>query len=580
MLTLTGIISQSYEVREPNLDGKVRCMNNTNVRTRTTDWHAINWRKTNRVVRGLRRRIFKATIDGNWRKVRNLQRLMLRSYSNALLSVRKATQDNEGRKTPGVDKVLIKTPQARGKMVDDLMKNQDWKPKPVRRVYIPKSNGKQRPLGIPTIGDRCRQAIVKNALEPCWEAQFEGISYGFRPGRCTHDAIGKIYNSTRPNGRKKWVLDADIKGCFNNINHEKLIEIIGNFPGKRLIREWLKAGYVDKNVFHAQTGGTPQGGIISPLLANIALHGLEKHLGIKYNYRGESQGKRILVRYADDFVVLCETKEDAECAKDETNQWLSLRGLELSKEKTKILHITEGFDYLGFNIRHYKASNTKTGYKLLIKPSKELLRKTRQDIREIFLSHHGKPVSTLIGKINPIIRGKANYMNKVVSSEIFVSLDNYLFTRQKRYVNRIHPDKNKKWKDNKYWGRLNLQRPKAKWVFGDKTNGSYMLKFSWTNIERHPLIRKRSSPDNPELKEYWEKRKGKRDKDESQKLSKLNQKVAKKQDYKCPVCGESIFNDEPLHQHHIIPRCKGGKDEVKNLVWVHQYCHQKIHYHT
>ena len=211
-------------------------------------------------------------------------------------------------------------------MVDDLINNQDWKPKPVRRVYIPKSNGKQRPLGIPTIRDRCLQAIVKNALEPCWEAQFEGISYGFRPGRCTHDALGKIYVAVRPHKKKKWVVDADISGCFDNINHKHLISTIGNFPGRRLIREWLKAGYVDKNVFYAQKSGTPQGGIISPLLANIALHGMEDALGVKYDYRGQIKGKRIVVRYADDFVILCETKEDAELSKCDVKKFLKIRG--------------------------------------------------------------------------------------------------------------------------------------------------------------------------------------------------------------------------------------------------------------
>lgn len=470
-----------------------------------TEWHDVNWQNAHDSVRNLRWRIFKATQSEDWRKVRNLQKLMLRSYSNALLSVRKATQENKGRKTAGVDRVLIKTPHSRGKMVDDLMNNQDWKPKPARRVYIPKSNGKQRPLGIPTIRDRCLQAIVKNALEPCWEAQFEGTSYGFRPGRSTHDAIGKIYSVMRPNKKKKWVVDADIHGCFDNINHEHLLAVIGNFPGRRMIREWLKAGYVDNNVFHAQKSGTPQGGIISPLLANIALHGMEKALGVKYNCNGEIRGKRAIVRYADDFVILCETKEDAEQARCEIDDWLNQKGLNLSLEKTNIFHVTEGFDFLGFNIRHYKVNNTKTGYKLLIKPSNNTLKKTRNDIRKIFLNHSGKSIGSLIGKINPVIRGKANYLNKTVSSKAFSNLDDYLFKRQARFANRTHPNKNKKWKKHKYWGRLNLQR-KDNWVFGDKQSGNYMLKFSWTKIERHALVSKRASPDDPSLKEYWSKR--------------------------------------------------------------------------
>ena len=428
-----------------------------NVTAKTTEWHDVNWQKAYDNVRNLRRRIFKATQSNDWRKVRNLQRLMLRSYSNVLLAVRKATQDNKGHKTAGVDKVLVKTPRKRGQMVDDLINNQDWKPKPARRVYIPKSNGKQRPLGILTIRDRCLQAIVKNALEPCWEAQFEGISYGFRPGRSTHDALGKIYLCMRPNKKKKWVIDADIHGCFDNINHELLLSTIGNFPGRRLIREWLKAGYVDNKVFHAQKVGTPQGGIVSPLLANIALHGMEDALGVKYNCRGESLGRRVVVRYADDFVILCETKEDSELAKGDIEGFLKIRGLELSPEKTKICHITEGFDFLGLNIRHYKVKNTKTGYKLLIKPSKKFLQKTRNDLREIFLSHSEKRIGDLIGKINPVIRGKANYLRQYVSSKAFSKLDDYLFKRQVRFVKRTHPNKNKKWTKNKYWGRLKLQ---------------------------------------------------------------------------------------------------------------------------
>ncbi|WP_244421910.1 reverse transcriptase N-terminal domain-containing protein [Ktedonobacter racemifer] len=229
-----------------------------------TDWNAINWRKANRTVRNLRQRIFRATQEGNQKKVRSLQKLMLKSYSNRLVSVRRVVQINAGKKTPGVDKLVIKTPAARGKMVDMLAHYSLWKAKPARRVYIPKAKNKRRPLGIPVVTDRCLQAMVKNALEPTWEAQFEGSSYGFRPGRSCHDAIGKIYLLACPNKSKKWVLDADIRGAFDNISHDYLLKAIGPVPGRELIKQWLKAGYVEQEVFHATECGTPQGGVITP----------------------------------------------------------------------------------------------------------------------------------------------------------------------------------------------------------------------------------------------------------------------------------------------------------------------------
>ncbi|WP_373545765.1 group II intron reverse transcriptase/maturase [Chamaesiphon sp.] len=548
------------------------------VTIKNSDWHNVNWRKANRIVRQLRQRIFKATQNGDIKKVRSLQRLMLRSYSNVLISVRKATQDNHGKKTAGVDRVLVKTPLQRMKLTNDLaMNNKDWQPKPARRVYIPKSNGKNRPLGIPTIRDRCLQAIVKNALEPYWEAKFEGCSYGFRPGRSVHDAIGKIYLAMRPNKTKKWIVDADISGCFDNIDHHNLMKSIGNFPGRRLISAWLKSGYVDDSSFHRTESGTPQGGIISPLLANIALNGLEQHLGVKYNSKGEIRGKRILVRYADDFVIMCESEDDALKAKETTEEWLGLRGLELSKEKTKIVHISKGFDFLGFNIRQYKVNNTKTGWKLLIKPSNKFVKEAKSKIRKTFLKYHGQSVGLLIAEINPIIRGIAEYCRKVVASKIFSSLDNYLFTRQKRYVNRTHPNKPYKWKKRKYWGRMNLSR-ESKWDFGDKKVGAYMLKFSWYEIERHAMVTKTASPDDSNLKGYWEKRWETKAYSEATRYNKTKEKVANRQGYKCTVCGESLFNEEPIDLHHIIPRIKGGKDESRNLVWVHQYCHHKIHH--
>ena len=269
--------------------------------TEPTDWNAIDWRKTNRLVRNLRQRIFRATRENDLKKVRSLQKLLLRSWSNLVLSVRRATQQNRGKETPGVDEVLVKTPTARGELVATMIGQPCWRARPVRRVYIPKANGKLRPLGIPTIRDRCLQGVVKNALEPGWEARFEGSSYGFRPGRGCHDAMARIYQLAKGTSSRKWVVDADIKGAFDNIGHGPLLEAIGQFPARGLIEQWLRAGYVELGQLHETTSGTPQGGVISPLLANIAFHGMEQLLGVAYAANGELKPKSpALVRYADD----------------------------------------------------------------------------------------------------------------------------------------------------------------------------------------------------------------------------------------------------------------------------------------
>ena len=298
---------------------------------RPTDWDTADWRKAQRCVSNLRQRIFRASQANDHGRVRSLQKLMLRSYSNILMSVRRVTQVNDGRNTPGVDHLVVKTPAARGRLVDLLSTSQPWRSKPVRRVYIPKSNGKQRPLGIPTVLDRCLQAMAKNALEPEWEARFEGSSYGFRPGRGCHDAIARIFIQAVPRGRLKWIVDADIKGAFDNINHDFLLRIIGTFPARELVRQWLKAGVMVDGVFYDTPLGTPQGGVISPLLLNIALHGMEAALGIRFNAKGETLGNRVVVRYADDFVVFCGSQDDALLVKDVIlPKWLAERSLTLS----------------------------------------------------------------------------------------------------------------------------------------------------------------------------------------------------------------------------------------------------------
>ncbi len=497
---------------------------------------------------------------------------MLRSYANTLVSVRCVTQVNQGRKTAGVDNVVVKTPQHRGHLVDHLMTCQPWRAKPAKRVYIPKPNGKLRPLGISTILDRCLQARIKNALEPSWEARFEGSSYGFRPGRSCHDAIGKIYQLARPHKTKKWVVDADIRGAFDNISHTHLLETIGDAPGRELIKQWLKAGYVDNGVFHETDTGTGQGSVVSPLLANIALHGMEDALDVTYGTRGEICGKRAVVRYADDFCVFCESKGEAETVVGILERWLALRGLTLSKEKTRIVHLTEGFNFLGYHVKHYKVSTTATGYKLLITPSKDAVAHVRAKLRDEWKHLRGANALAVIKKLNPIIRGWANYHRVVVASRTFQILDEWMFRREVHHVKRTHPTKSRDWTRERYGGRLNKERA-DNWVFGDKRSGAYLLKFRWFKIERHALVKGTASPDDTRLKDYWITRNAAKAKD----LTPSRQKIAKNQNHRCPICGESLFNEEETQLHHREPRMAGGQDRYGNFALVHLYCHQQIH---
>ena len=331
-----------------------------------SQWDRIDWRAQEEQVRRLRQRIFKAAQEQDWPKVRNLQKLMLRSRACTLVSVRQVTQRNTGRKTAGIDGEVALTPEARAAVAVRVHQSiTSWRPRAVRRVYIPKASNraKLRPLGIPVLMDRCHQQRVRHALEPEWEARFEPRSYGFRPGRGCHDAIEAIYNvCAGPLAKRTWALDADLAAAFDRIDHSHLLKQLGSFPARDLIRDWLKAGVFEAGKGFAPTQeGTPQGGVISPCLLNVALHGLEEAAGVRYVTSGNHAGETIAVspvavRYADDVVVLCHSQEQAEQVEARLAEWLAPRGLAFNEDKTKIVHLDDGFDFLGFNVRRTAAS--------------------------------------------------------------------------------------------------------------------------------------------------------------------------------------------------------------------------------
>jgi RNA-directed DNA polymerase len=505
------------------------------------EWTAIDWREAAEDVRRLRQRIFTASKAGDLAKVRNLQKLMLRSRANTLISVRRVTQVNAGRKTAGIDGQTAVTDTDKRSLARWVQREStDWRALPVKRVVIPKANGKQRALGIPVLVDRVLQARVVNALEPEWEARFEPRSYGFRPGRGCQDAIGAIYLTLNgKNPQRLWALDADLTAAFDHIDHEHLLTMIGTFPARGIIRDWLQAGVVDKGRFVPTEEGTPQGGVASPLLFNIALHGMEKAAGVRYQKLATS-GTQLatdspaLIRYADDLVVLCHSREQAEQVRARLAVWLTPRGLAFNEDKTHVVHVgKQGFDFLGFTVRRYHG-------KLLIMPSKTAVRRIRSRLRAEMLALRGANAQAVLHTINPIVQGWSAYYRTVVSSRVFNSLDNYMWKLTYKWAKHSHPNKPKNWIVKRYFGKFNPAR-QDQWVFGDRNSGTYLRKFCWTKITRHQLVGGTSSPDDPALADYWATRRRRK----PPPIGHAALRLLQAQHGRCPLCRDFL-----LHADH------------------------------
>jgi len=504
------------------------------------DWDAINWQVHEDNVRRLRQRIFTAVKGGDWPRVRNLQKLLLRSWSNTLISVRQATQRNAGRKTAGIDgEVALNSPARMGLAVQVHQSTRSWQPRAVKRVYIPKAGNraKLRPLGIPVIADRCHQGRVRHALEPEWEARMEPRSYGFRPGRSCQDAIQAIYMTCKGSRAKRvWALDADLASAFDRIDHDRLLEALGSFPARGMVRDWLKAGVFEAGKGFAPTEeGTPQGGVISPLLLNVAMHGLEEAAGVRYIASGvdagdTQAGSPVVIRYADDLVALCHSQDQAQQVKERLAGWLAPRGLVFNEDKTTIVHLDQGLDFLGVTVRRYAG-------KLLIKPSKPAIRRIRSRLAVEMRALRGSNAPAVLARITPITRGWATYYRGVVSKRVFSALDKYKWKLTYKWAKYNHPNKSKSWIVKRYFGQFNPAR-QDHWVFGHRDSGAYLPKLAWTPIVRHCMVTGTASPDDPGLAKYWADRRRRN----RPPLDNATLRLLQAQRGRCPLCGDHLLH--------------------------------------
>ncbi len=540
------------------------------------EWYAIDWQAINRNVRRLQVRIVQATKESRWGRVRALQRLLTHSYSGKVLAVRRVTENN-GKKTPGVDQEIWDTPEKKTQAVHAL-KRRGYQSQPLRRVYIPKSDGKtMRPLGIPTMKDRAQQALYLLALAPVVETTADKNSYGFRQLRSCADAMEQCFKALR-SANTQWILEGDIKSCFDKISHDWLL---AHVPIDRVIlQKWLKSGYMEKHVLHETTDGTPQGGIISPALANCALDGLERLLREKY-----PAGKRLkslggekpcvnLVRYADDFVITSKSKELLEGEiKPLVEHFLQERGLELSPKKTVITHVEHGFDFLGQNVRRYPNG------KLLIKPSKKNVKIFLEGIRRTIKAAHGVSAADLIDQLNPKIRGWANYHRHVVSKRTFGGVDHSIFSSLWKWARRRHPNKSPRWFKPKYF----TQRGNRDWsFFGEtcddegQTNKVWLHYAKSTPIKRHVKVKGEANPYDPTDETYFEEREGAHML-ETFRGTRTLRYLWYEQRGLCTLCNTKITRITGWRLHYCVSRVMGGSAGATNRVLLHPECHDRVH---
>lgn len=533
---------------------------------RNLEWRDINWTATEGNVRRIQERIFRAAQNGEHKRVKNLQKLLVRSTAAKLLAIRQVTQQNRGRYTPGVDGVVVDTPEARIHLLQEGLSLKAYRPQPVRRVYIPKANGKIRPLGIPTVRDRVMQAIVKLALEPESESRFEANSYGFRPGRSTMDAITAIHITLSHQGSSEWVLDADISGCFDNIGHDALLARLPVFTS--VICRWLKAGVVELGKRLESHSGTPQGGIISPLLANIALDGLERLFGAEdargrlvspAHRKGPNRGVS-LFRYADDFVVAAPSKEVLqEYVLPKLTNFLNQRGLDLSEAKTRIVHVNEGFDFLGFNVRRFKD-------KLLTKPAKDKVTGHLRSIKAYLKNHQQAPAGQVVKELNPVIRGWTNYYRHCAAKKTFSKADHMTWAMLWVWAKRRHPDKSAKWVKQRYF------RNDSYWTFFE--GDAQLVRRASTPVTRFVKVRGVSSPLNPEQRGYWLERRKRATAKQVYQKGRLE--LLRRQNGVCGLCHLPLSVEE-MEDHHVTARRAGGTDALNNRKLAHRWCHHAHH---